>query len=260
MSASTAARLLSNGLSERDLAIVEAVAEHRFLTARHIEALLFHDHASPLAAARICRRVLARLTAQRLLTRLKRRVGGVRAGSASYVYALGTVGGRLVVGTRSRVTEPSPLFLDHTLAIADARIALEIAARERLFDLVEVEIEPKSWRRFPGPSGAPASVKPDLYVVTGRGEFEDCWFIEIDRGTESPAAVTRKCRAYDLYWRSGVEQADHGTHPLVLWVAPDERRVKQIAGVISRGRNLNQKLFRTTTAQTLVESVAGGAA
>ena len=67
-------------------------------------------------------------------------------------------------------------------------------------------------------------MKPDLYVVTGRDDFEDCWFIEIDRGTESPAAISRKCRAYDLYWRSGLEQAEHGTYPLVLWVVPDERR------------------------------------
>jgi hypothetical protein len=152
------------------------------------------------------------------------------------------------------------LFLDHTLAIADARIELEAASRERLFDLVEVEIEPRSWRRFSGPGGAPAFVKPDLYVVTGRDDFEDCWFIEIDRGTESPEAISRKCHAYDLYWRSGLEQAEHGTYPLVLWVAPNKRRTQKIDGVIARARNVNRELFRSTITEQLVQTVAGGAA
>lgn len=259
MSASTIGRPLGYELSERDFAVVQIVAEHRFLTARQVEGLLFYDHSSPLSGARVCRRVLSRLTQQRLLARLDRRVGGVRAGSASYVYALGSKGGRLLAGTRYRVTEPSSLFLDHTLAVADARVALEVAARAQLFDLVEVEIEPKSWRRFSGPGGAPAFVKPDLYVVTGRGEYEDCWFIEIDRGTESPTALGRKCRSYDLYWRSGLEQAEHGTYPLVLWVAPDERRTSRIESIIKRARILNHELFRLTTAARFIETVSGGA-
>jgi len=260
MNASTARRLVRHELSERDLAVIQAVAQHRFLTARHVEALLFYDHSTPLSGARVCRRVLARLTQERLLARLDRRVGGVRAGSASYVYALGSGGGRLLAGDRRRVTEPSSLFLDHTLAIADARIALGIAARQRLFDLVDVEIEPRSWRRFSGSGGAPAYVKPDLYVVTGRDDFEDCWFVEIDRGTESPTAISRKCRAYDLYWRSGLEQTKHGTYPLVLWVAADERRTQRIERIVKQARNLNRELFRCTTTARLVQTVAGGAA
>jgi hypothetical protein len=263
MSASAGRRAIEpigHDLTERDIALVRAVRDHRFMTARQIERLLFNDHSTTEAGARICRRVLARLTRDRLLARLQRRVGGVRAGSASYVYALGSAGGRILDGTRNRMTEPSSLFLDHTLAIADARLALETAARERLFDLVEVEIEPASWRGYSGAGGAPATVKPDLYVVTGREDFEDCWFFEIDRGTESPAAISRKCRAYDLYWRSGLEQAAHDTFPRVVWVAPDERRADRIRTVIKRARNLNQELFRVTTSPQLVENVAEGAA
>ena len=260
MSASTGGRIYSDDVSERDLAVVRSVAQHRFLTAAQVEALHFWDHATALAGARVCRRVLERLARDRLLTRLNRRVGGVRAGSASYVYALGSEGGRRLAGERHRATEPSSLFLDHTLAIADARIALEVAARERAFDLVEVEIEPASWRRFSGHGGVPAFVKPDLYVVTGRDDFEDCWFIEIDRGTESPQAIGRKCRAYDLYWRSGLEQASHGTYPLVLWAVPDERRAQKIKGILARARNVNSDLFRCTVSDHLVMAIAGGAA
>lgn len=249
---------LGEQLSERDIAIVSSVGEHRFLTARHLEHLHFDDHATTESGARVCRRVLARLTRDRLLVRLDRRVGGVRAGSASYVYALGAAGGRLINGERHRVTEPSILFLDHTLAIADIHVELVKATRAGQLQLVEVEVEPKCWRRYSGSGGSREIVRPDLYVVTASGEFEDCWFVEVDRGTESPAALSRKCRAYELYRRSGNEQKARGTFPLVAWVAPNEARARRIELLISRGRNLNRELFRATTPERLIGLLAGG--
>src|SRR5919201_3556900 len=129
---------LRDRLSERDLEVIGSVAEQRFLTTRQIEALHFADHASDLAGARVCRRVLARLTEERLLARLQRRVGGVRAGSASFVYALGPVGGRLLDGQRRRITEPSTTFLAHTLAVAQAHVELSQAARHAQLELVVV--------------------------------------------------------------------------------------------------------------------------
>lgn len=251
---------LRDQLSGRDVLVVESVHEHRFLTARQVELLHFFDHSTSESGARVCRRVLARLTRDRLLTRLQRRVGGVRAGSASFVYALGSVGGRLIDGHRHRVTEPSTLFLDHTLAIAEARIDLTLAARAGRLELVSVEVEPTCWRRFLGPGGARELVRPDLYIVTGHGDFEDCWFLEVDRGTESPAALTRKCRAYELYRRSGSEQQRHGTFPLVVWVTPGETRARRIEAIVGRARNLKHEVFRCTSSARLVDLLAGGAA
>jgi hypothetical protein len=250
---------LRENLSERDLVVIHSVQEHRFLTAPQIEMLHFADHSTPESGARVCRRVLARLTRERLLSRLQRRVGGVRAGSASFVYALGPVGGRLVADGR-RLTEPSLLFLDHTLAVAEARIELVRAGRSGTLELAEVEVEPACWRRYTGPGGAAEIVRPDLYVVTRHGEFEDCWFFEIDRGTESPAAIGRKCRAYQAYWRTGREQDQREVFPLVLWVTPKEGRAQRIEKVISGTRNLKQDLFRVTTAERFVQAIAGGAA
>lgn len=249
---------LREQLSDRDLAVVRSVKEHRFLTAEQIKLMHFADHASEDAAARVCRRVLTRLTRERVLGRLKRRVGGIRAGSSSYVYALGPVGGRLVDGRR--FTEPSALFLDHTLAVADAHVALVQAARSERLELVSVEVEPACWRRYTGPGGAPEIVRPDLHVVTAAGAYEDFWFLEIDRGTESPAAIRRKCRVYEGYWRTGSEQDAHGAFPLVLWVAPDERREARLKMIISETRQLKRELFRVTSAEWLVEVMAGGAA
>jgi hypothetical protein len=250
---------LREHLSERDLNVIRSVQEHRFLMARQIEEFHFDDHATAEARARICRRVLARLANERVLSRLRRRVGGVRAGSASYVYALGPVGSRLV-GNGRRLVEPSPLFLDHALAVADARIELVRAQRRGEVRLVRVEVEHACWRRYIGPSGAAELVRPDLYVITSQGDFEDCWFLEIDRGTESPAAITRKCRAYDNYWRTGREQEQHRTFPLIVWVVPDEKRRSRIETVVKGASNFKRDLFRVTTGDELVRLIARGAA
>lgn len=250
---------LSAQLSERDLAVIRSVQQHRFLMTRHIEELHFSHHSTGEAGARVCRRVLTRLTKDRLLNRLRRRVGGVRAGSASFVYALGPIGRRLIDTKRRRSTEPSPLFLDHTLAIADAHLALVRADRDARLELLDIEIEPTSWRGFIGVHGAREAVKPDLFASTAVGAYEDCWFMEIDRGTQSPAAITRKCRSYSSYWRTGFEQERRGVFPLVLLVAPDDVRAKRLVGVISGTRNLKRDLFRVTTAAELVDVVAGGA-
>src|SRR5205823_5569617 len=144
-------------------------------------------------------------------------------------------------------------FLEHTLAVAQTHVELVKAARDGRLELVSVDVEPRCWRRYTGAGGAPEVVKPDLYVVTGSGEFEDCWFVEVDCGTESPAAVRRKCRAYEAYWRSGREQQTHRTFPLIVWVAQDEPRKQRIETSIVSLRSLKHDLFRATIGPHLVE-------
>jgi len=250
---------LHGHLSERDLAVVRSVKEHRFMTARQIEEFHFVDHATEHAGARVCRRVLARLTRDRLLTRLQRRMGGIRAGSASFIYALGPIGSRLLDEHRRRFTEPSTLFLQHALAVAEAHVQLLRAARTGQLELLTVDVEPSCWRRYTGAGGAPEILRPDLYVITASGAFEDLWFLEIDRGTESPAAISRKCRTYETYWRTGREQETRGTFPLAVWVAPDDGRAKKLKAVIDATRNLKRDLVRVTTSESVVELIAGGA-
>jgi hypothetical protein len=248
---------LRDKLNERDFAVVRSVSQHRFLSATQIEALHFCGR-TPTSRARVCRKSLERLTHERILKRLQRRVGGVRAGSASFVYCVGPVGARLLGETR-RTTEPSALFLDHTLAIGDVHVCLRQAERVGEISIAELEVEPACWRRFVGTGGAADIVRPDLYLVTAAGDYEDAWFLEIDRGTESPTAISRKCHAYDRYWRSGQEQHRHGSFPLTVWVCPNDRRARRIERVISATRNLNRNLFRVITQDGLLDLLARGA-
>ncbi len=256
---------LARRLSERDLAVLESVAEHRFCTTRQIEQLLFTCHATPDSAARSCRRVLARLEACGLLERPIRRVGGLQAGSASSIWMLSPTGQRLRnvragLGAIGRVREPGERFIQHYLAIGDAHLALVSAARAGRLELLQVQVEPQAWRGYPGLGGGRLILKPDLYAVTGSGDFEDHWFIEIDRATESLPVLLRQCAQYEAYRRSGVEQATTGVFPRVLWVVPDARRAGRLRAALAAARTLDNELFLVAATEDLVAAVTGSPA
>ena len=74
-----AARLRAR-LGERDLAVLASLATLRLLTGKQLQRLHVTD-GSPLTRARRARALLQRLTELRLVVRLDRRIGGIRARS-----------------------------------------------------------------------------------------------------------------------------------------------------------------------------------
>jgi Replication-relaxation len=250
-------------LSERELAMVTSVDRYRYLSAKQLEELHFFAHATPLTGARTCRRVLSRLTKAGILWRLERRIGGIRAGSVSYVYALTPLGYRaLHDGGRTRVRrrEPSAEFLDHTLAIAQLAVELHLLTRaDRDVDLLEVEPEPGCWRRFTAGLEGAQTLKPDLSVSLKVGDYEYHWFVEVDLSTHSAAAVVRKCRVYNRYWATGIEQDRSGLFPKVLLVAPIARRASLLERTIGGAPHLNVDLFAVTTTAGAMACLTGAA-
>jgi hypothetical protein len=247
-------------LSERDLAIIRQVAELRLMSARQIQAIHFPDaeHHNQPAATRARQRVLERLARQRLLTRLERRIGGVRAGSAGFIFALGSLGQRLLRldGPRRRDYEPSWRFVDHTLAIAQLVVEVIVASRHGRLELLDWQAEPDCWRQFAGIAGRQV-LRPDGYLSLGVGDYELRWFIEVDRATESLPTVRRKCQLYADYYQSGQEQAAGGVFPRVCWVVPDEQRAERLSQAIVRDQQLPAGLFVVTSAAQAVAGLQG---
>lgn len=238
-------------LSTRDLGIIKQVAELRLMSARQIQAVHFPDveHHNEQAATRARQRVLTRLIRERLLIRLERRIGGVRAGSAGLVLALGPVGQRVLVldGPRRRAYEPTLRFVDHTLAVSQLVVDVTVSSRRGLLDVLDVQAEPRCWRQFSGMGGR-RLLRPDAFLALGSGEYELRWFIEVDRASESLPVIVRKCRLYADYYQSGKEQtAQGGVFPRVCWVVPDERRAERLCQAIARDRTLPERLFVVTT-------------
>ena len=248
-------------LTERDLALVSQAAELRLISGRQIEALYFPQaqHATTEAAARHCRRVLSRLVRDRVLVRLERRVGGVRAGSASFVYALGPVGQRLLdeQRTRPRRYEPSAAFVDHQLAVSQLVVDLAIAERRRTLEILTVEGEPACWRTLPAIGRA--VLRPDLFLALGAADLEYRWFIEVDRGTHHRPALIRKAQLYESYYRSGIEQAEGGVFPRVAWITPEATRAARLRDTFASGE-FSEGLMLVTTSDKAIEVLNGGEA
>lgn len=269
-------RAIEARLSDRDLAVLASVERFRFLTADHIEAMHFNDHASAESGGRTCRRVLVRLRREHVLGVLNRRVGGVRAGSQGLVYFVDTAGQRIQrqgdSGRRGRsFPEPSARFLDHTLAIADVAVGIRAAADALGAEAVQVAPEKEARRPFVDRLGGTQVLRPDLYIeLADRHGDEDvqAFFVEIDLGHESLPTVLRKCQQYEAYYQAGIEQRDFGGFPRVVWVMgayrPDiaERRRQTLQAALARGVRLTPELYRVTAAEEvaaqLVQEVRHG--
>jgi hypothetical protein len=253
-------------LCERDRQILLSLHKCRYLTTGQIQRLHFTSSATPLAAIKAANRNLKKLKDYGLVGVLTRRIGGARAGSSAYVWALRPAGFRLLCMNDTndkpckRFWEPSPYFLKHTLAVSECYLQfIEICNRHHL-ELKTVQIEPECWRYYSTSKGKPAVLKPDLFAVTSDGKYMDSWFIEIDLATESYPAVLEKCNRYLYYYQTGTEQQKTGGFPCVLWIVPDERRKSNITKHIAEEYAKAPKIFVIITPEELEPLILHGAA
>ncbi len=228
---------IASRLSDRDRDILESLFDLRYLTTNQIKRLYFDQSIASSATHRATNRALNKLNGFGLIHSLERRIGGVRAGSASYVWCLRPAGFRLldlshkasISRSRKRDFEPSRSFLEHHLAISE--LYIQIILLERItnnLEIKKIETEPDCWRTYIGDSGSITYLKPDLHAVTLTDSFEDHWFFEIDLATESPCRIAHKCQQYHRYYQSGTEQRKHNIFPMVVWIAPNQKRADSL--------------------------------
>jgi hypothetical protein len=254
---------LAAELPDRDRQMLDTVGVLRLARSDQLRSLFFSELATETTRKRICARALQRLTLSGLLRPLERRIGGQRAGSSGRVHALGPAGRRLLAhlngnGVSDRgVHEPGLLFVTHTLAIGDLYVALVEAERAGQIELLAFETEPT--RTYTSPIGKTMSVRPDVHVSIGVGEFEQLSFCELDLATEGRGALERKLQAYVSLYRSGREQAEHGLFPRVVWITEDLERAEYISRLIETLPPSAQKLFAVTVSEHAVALLAGTA-
>jgi hypothetical protein len=240
-------------LVERDHSVIKWVSDLRFVTGSQLTRLCFADTEDIDANGRAARRALLRLVRLGLLERLPRQVGGVRSGSAGFVYHLGIGGQRLAAERgwqperrRRRSLTPGTLFVRHALQVSELHTLLIESDRSRRFELLELASEPTCWRSFSGTNGQRQTLKPDSFIRLGLGAYEDIYFIEVDMGTEGSRALERQLQLYTAYALSGQEQTVRGVLPLTLWLGPDSKRVGVIEDSVARLPQADQKLFQVT--------------
>ena len=239
---------LEQRLSERDRQVLLSLQQCRYLTTLQIARLYYYGASTNRrAAVRTANRNLSKLRELDLIRPLQRRIGGVRAGSGSFVWTLTSGGFRLLQADaadqpRKQFREPSLHFLAHTQVISEACLQLtEICARYDI-TLLNIQFEPECWRGYTERSGRQVVLKPDLYAVTQGSGYRDHWFIELDCDTETIARVIEKCERYIQYLSSGTEQKRSGVFPYVVWIVPDIKRknslTKHIHAEFPRGPDI----------------------
>jgi hypothetical protein len=262
----TAARLreLEHQLSTRDLDVLRVVSDLRFMRGDQLARYCFAaDPVSP----RTIRHALLRLVELGLLERLPRPVGGIRSGSAGFVYHLSLGGQRLAMHRgwqaprrRRRPVVPGQLFVAHALQVAELHTRLIEAERSGRFELIELIAEPSCWRNFDGLGHQRRVLKPDSLLRLGLDAYEDSYFIEVDRGTEGSLALDRQLELYSVYAASGQEQAKHAVFPKVLWTTNTPQRAAIIQSCIRHLDPIQQALFAVVTFNAALDFICGPAA
>lgn len=254
-------------LSDRDRQILCQLDQLRYLRTNQVQRLFFHDSArTNRASLTATMRTLDRLKRHGLITHLTRQIGGVYHGSAGKVWHMTEAGMRLLDlgkesdGKRKRALEPSQALLRHTLAVSECFVQLtEICRSRRSLVLKTLDIEPACWRAYQK-NGKDVSLRPDLYAEIVSGQYEDRWFIEMDLDTESTSDIVEKCRRYQQYCQTDLEQKANGVFPLVLWIVPtEERRQKMIDAIRMIFGNRHPHINLIITPESLKTVITEGA-
>lgn len=240
--------------------LMQLLQAHRFATTNQLARLTADAYTSLRSATRQTLRHLNRLLAQQLVTRLERRIGGWQGGSTVGIWTLTSRGLRSLTGqtTRQRNQDVSTSFLAHLLAITEARTSIDQTIRQLPQTSATISTEPDCWRRYLGPGGQPLTLRPDLHAVITSPNYQDHYFIEVDRDTENPARVILTCQRYQDYCASRAEQRTSGVFPITLWLVPHDQRRTQLQRYLAAHPDLNPQLFAVITQQQLPEIITNG--
>ena len=225
-------------VTSRDVEILEAVEDYRFLSSEQVRALFF----SSISQAR---RRLAKLWHAKLLERTFRPVIPTE-GSSPALVALSKQGAMLLAQRTGRDLSEfkhlsarerrSTFFLDHTLCRNDFRIAITLACAqtkglkllgwlqkpEDIADSIRVRLRP-------GAEPERIPLVADGFFVIQAGDKQYAFLVEIDRGTTTSRRIERKLIGYYHWWKQGGPKTCFGVDNIrVLIVTTSERRLENL--------------------------------
>ena len=248
-------------LTDRDIALVRHVAQHRFLRSTHLSDLCQAPH------KKVCDRLTSLFHAG-YLDRPRAQFESFRdgGGSAAMVYALGNRGVRLLVehgvdAVEVDWTRKNDLagrqFIEHSLAISDVRVALQRAIRERPgFELLDAKFllqrAPEETQRRGRPwmmrskvysnhGVYDLGVAPDYVFAVGYPDRRfRAFLVECDRGTMPvdranlmQTSLRRKILTYTAAKHHGEHTRNYGWKAFrVLVITSNSQRADNILATI----------------------------
>ncbi len=251
-------------MTNQHFEILQFLADARLVTSSQLARLFFAE--SPTHRSQIRRSNLAtkQLKEAGLIYHQPRKIGGWTRGSSSYIWSLTYKGWKKLKEVNSSISlrfrnrvDFSQNHVEHTLAITE--IFVELKGLERLgkIKLEEFHYEPKSWRYYADIGGSSLILKPDAFAKITVGEYEDFYFFELDRSSESLTRIINTCKKYIHYYNTGIEQRVNDIFPFVLWIVPDERRKENISNAIHLKLNNFWQMFQVVTLDEFSQFIHG---
>jgi hypothetical protein len=193
----------------RDIAVLQGLFESRVMTAEHITALFFDGKPD------YPKKRLQKLKSAGLIGERRRRVnepailfltpGGLRVLEQSGMLSDIEVPSAASFARRANVSEQT---LQHELEVMDIKAAFHTAFRKsQKSPTLDFITWPRMYEFTADPSGSGGRerpVRPDGFIrISAPGEFEDSYFLEVDRSTEAQGRLSAKALCYRQYYFSG---------------------------------------------------------
>jgi len=227
--------ITASRLRERDLAILDALYQHRFLTRHQLQTLYFSDPGSPRPA----QRRLHRLRTDGLILRRNLVQPDGRRDPEPY-YCLTPDGAQVVAHrnqlavneTRKHAADAlaNPFYVRHALASAGLHCALVRAAHAH----PDHRCPPEWWRGETDTQaqfderGTPLLLRPDGYCRYQAGDDIHHHLVEIDLGTMRLPRLIEKLDRYRAYRQSGAWQTRYPVFPKLLLLTTNRDRIRSL--------------------------------
>ena len=253
-------------LSIQEGQVLKFLLKAKYVTTKQLARLYFTDSVSSSTALRRANLTTKKLNEKDYIGHLDRRIGGVRAGSGSFVWTISTKGLKWLKHfkpslaiTRQNHYEPTWHHLEHTLAISEIYVQLtELKNMHLVQSIDKFQFEPSCWRGWLDNYAGRMILKPDCYIEISLDNYLYNYFVEVDKNSESLARVINKSKQYIRYYNLNIEQKETGVFPLVLWVVPDEKRKLAIEQRIQKELQDYWELFQVITLDDFKDFMAGG--
>ena len=251
-------------MTNQHLEILQFLADARLATSSQLARLFFAE--SPTHRSQIRRSNLAtkQLKEAGLIYHQPRKIGGWTKGSSSYIWSLTYKGWKKLKEVNSSISlrfrnrvDFSQNHVEHTLAITEIFVELKELEQLGKIKLEEFHYEPKSWRYYSDIGGSSLILKPDAFAKITVGEYEDFYFFELDRSSESLTRIINTCKKYIHYYNTGIEQRVNDIFPFVLWIVPDEQRKENISNAIHLKLNNFWQMFQVVTLDEFSQFIHG---
>lgn len=252
-------------MNPKQIEILSFLAHCKMATSRQIARLLFHDATSIRSQNRRANLLTKHLKEAGLIYHQPRKIGGWIKGSSSYIWSLTSKGVKTLQTSSTFLSlrprskwDATQHHIEHTLAVTEIFVQLKELEREQKIQLEDFQFEPKSWRTYADISNSSLILKPDAFAKLVVGEYEDIYFFELDRSSESLTRIANTSKKYIHYYKTGIEQRENDIFPLVLWIVPDEKRKIAVADTLQTRLSNFWQMFHVITLDDFADFIQGG--